>query len=208
MALLHLMYDSLFGDAQRKMFFKVHIIHIDESAVYDWSDEERTANLNVIKAACERYGFEWTIIPIERVFELDSLNPNEEDTTTYTPTEYVNVEYEGSSELGAKLREMLAAVSPVCSNREDLIYYFKRWLILDFARTNGFKKLLLGRSSLSVTTKTMSEIAKGRGLTLPHEIAFIDDRYFHDIKMMNPIKDCLQKEIASYTAINDVKVIP
>lgn len=54
----------------------------------------------------------------------------------------------------------------------------------------------------------MSEIAKGRGLSLPHEIAFIDDRYFHDIKLMNPIKDALQKEIATYTAINEVKVIP
>jgi len=190
------------------MFFKVHIIHIDESAVYDWTPEERTANLDVIKNACERYGFEWTIIPIERVFDLESLNPNVPDDSTYDSIHYTNVEFEGNPENAERLRDLLSAVSPVCSNREDLIYYFKRWLLLDFARTNGFKKLLLGRSSLSVTTKTMSEIAKGRGLSLPHEIAFIDDRYFHDIKLMNPIKDALQKEIATYTAINEMKVIP
>jgi len=37
----------------------------------------------------------------------------------------------------------------------------------------------------------MSEIAKGRGMSLPHLISFIDDRYPSDIKFMNPIKDFL-----------------
>ena len=51
MALLDLMHNALFGDAeseakgtvkisQRKMFFKVHVLHIDEGpAVYGWSQE-------------------------------------------------------------------------------------------------------------------------------------------------------------------------
>lgn len=43
MAMLNLMWQSLFGNNQnRKMFFRVHILFIEEgSAVYKWSDERR-----------------------------------------------------------------------------------------------------------------------------------------------------------------------
>lgn len=43
MALLNLMYQSLFGTvSNRKMFFRVHILYIEEgSAVYGWDDEKR-----------------------------------------------------------------------------------------------------------------------------------------------------------------------
>jgi hypothetical protein len=43
MALLHMMFESLFGHySQRKMFFKVHILYIEEgSTVYEWSEEVR-----------------------------------------------------------------------------------------------------------------------------------------------------------------------
>mgnify|MGYP000870955143 CR=1 FL=1 len=43
MALLDLLHDSLFGTSsqtQRKLFFRVHVLYIDEGkAVYDWSDD-------------------------------------------------------------------------------------------------------------------------------------------------------------------------
>ena len=50
MALLDLMHYSLFGGADsvsgRKMFFKVHVIYIDEGpAIYDWSLEKHAENL-------------------------------------------------------------------------------------------------------------------------------------------------------------------
>lgn len=50
MALLHLLYESLFDNkSTRKMFFRVHVIYIEEgSAVYGWSEEKRAANLAFI----------------------------------------------------------------------------------------------------------------------------------------------------------------
>ena len=55
MALLHMMYNSLFGESvsQRKMFFKVHVLYIDESIVYGWDDDTRKTNLDVIINSCE-----------------------------------------------------------------------------------------------------------------------------------------------------------
>lgn len=42
MALLDMMYEALFGQnsqSQRKMFFKVHVLYIDEGrVVYDWTE--------------------------------------------------------------------------------------------------------------------------------------------------------------------------
>lgn len=102
----------------------------------------------------------------------------------------------------------MATASPLCSNKEDLMFFMKKWVLLDFALKYEFKKLLLGCSSLSVTSKTMSEIGKGRGLTLPHQLAFVDDRYLEDVKFMNPMRDFLQKEIAVYSMLNKVQIIP
>lgn len=89
-----------------------------------------------------------------------------------------------------------------------MIFYFKKWLMLDFALTFGFKKLLLGCSALSVTTKVLSEIAKGRGLSLPNDVCYQDDRYLSEINLLNPMRDFIQKEIAIYNKVNKVKIIP
>jgi len=48
MGLMDLMHQALFGETQtkRKMFFKVHILYIDEGrAVYDWSEETHQKNI-------------------------------------------------------------------------------------------------------------------------------------------------------------------
>jgi len=72
MALLNMLYFSLFGNqSTRKMFFRVHILYIEEgSAVYQHSPETRAKSIAFIKEICEKYKFTYTIIPLERVFDL------------------------------------------------------------------------------------------------------------------------------------------
>ena len=52
MALLDLMHDSLFGtssQSQRKMFFQVHVIYIDEGrVVYNWTPEQHEEHIKLI----------------------------------------------------------------------------------------------------------------------------------------------------------------
>lgn len=75
MALLDLMHDALFGtssQSQRKMFFKVHVLYIDEGiSVYEWTPEFHQQHINMITEVCERYGFTYTIVPLETVFDVD-----------------------------------------------------------------------------------------------------------------------------------------
>jgi len=99
---------------------------------------------------------------------------------------------------------LIDLVSPLCSNKEDFILYMIKKLLLKFALRFGFKKLLLGTNALSVASKTMSEISKGWGMSLPHLIHFVDNWYPEDTVFMNPIKDFLEKEIAIYIKLHDV----
>lgn len=73
MALLNMLYHSLFGNqSQRKMFFKVHILYIDETcAVYGDDEAKRQANIDFIKGICEQYKFTYTIVPLEKVHDID-----------------------------------------------------------------------------------------------------------------------------------------
>ena len=73
MALLNMLYYSLFGNqSNRKMFFSVHILYIDEGpAVYGHSEEENKKNLDFIRQTCEKYKFTYTIIPLESIFDIE-----------------------------------------------------------------------------------------------------------------------------------------
>lgn len=88
MALLDLMHNSLFGDdlqqkkegepvvkiSQRKMFFKVHVLYVDEGqAVYGWDEATHKKHLNMVEELCQkRYQFTFTIIPLEAIFDTRS----------------------------------------------------------------------------------------------------------------------------------------
>lgn len=55
MALMDLMHEALFGQTsltQRKMFFKVHVLYIDEGrAVYNWTEEFWKQQIEMVKEA-------------------------------------------------------------------------------------------------------------------------------------------------------------
>jgi hypothetical protein len=73
MALLNMLHFSLFGNqSNRKMFFRVHILYIEEgSIVYGHDEETRAKNIGFIKEICEKYKFTFTIVPLERIYDLD-----------------------------------------------------------------------------------------------------------------------------------------
>ena len=84
MALLNMLHYSLFGNqSNRKMFFSVHILYIEESsAVYSCSDEQRAGNIKFIADTCERYKFTYTVLPIEGVFDVADIDMRVADAST------------------------------------------------------------------------------------------------------------------------------
>lgn len=55
------------------MFFKCHVLYVDEGLIYDWSEEEREWNINLIQDFCKNNNFPFTIVPLERVFDGEEL---------------------------------------------------------------------------------------------------------------------------------------
>ena len=51
-----------------------------------------------------------------------------------------------------KLREMLDSLPTTSNFREDLILYFKKWIIVDYALKFNFKKVLFGTTGHKVAT--------------------------------------------------------
>lgn len=89
-----------------------------------------------------------------------------------------------------------------------MILYLKKWVISWFALKYNFKKLLLGTSGHKVSTQLLAQLAKGRGASISHEIAYIDDKNFGGrITFMNPMREFLHKEIALYNYLNKVEVV-
>ena len=174
MALLSMMKQALFGPSQKKMFFKVHVLHIDErhngSRI---STEDKDENLHLIVEAAKKCGFTYSVLPLELVFSLNSISfpgiaEKEEEKKEEDESSYINKVFSASPEDAEKLKELLEVPSPLCSNKEDLILFLKKWLMLWFAERFGFKKLLLGTTGFGVAAKTLSEISKGRGASFPH----------------------------------------
>jgi len=98
MAMLHFLHFCLNGNTSlKKMFFKIHVLYIDEAAgVFGSPEEEAAKHRETIRAACERYGFTLTILPFEKVYELslDSQNEASEDMDSekyMTPSETLPV---------------------------------------------------------------------------------------------------------------------
>ena len=106
------------------------------------------------------------------------------------------------------LKDLLNTLPTESNFREDLVLYLKRWLLSDFALKNNFKKILLGTTGHKVAVQLLSQLAKGRGSSIAHEISYIDDKNFGGrITFMNPMRDFLHKEISLYNHFNQVEVI-
>lgn len=55
------------------MFFRVHVLYIDEGqAVYDWDEETHRKWTQFIIDKCAQCNFTYTIIPIEQIYAIES----------------------------------------------------------------------------------------------------------------------------------------
>lgn len=73
MGMLNMLYMSLFGNqSNRKMFFRVHVLYIDEGpAVYGLSEGQHAANLDLVEKVCTAYKFSYTIVPLEAIYDIE-----------------------------------------------------------------------------------------------------------------------------------------
>ena len=219
MAMLHFLYNCLGGNkSTKKMFFKIHILYIEEGpAIYGWSPELTEKHRHLITSTCEKYQFPYTIVPLESVFDIkqdmlnDTASQEELDSVVYK-TLHQDLLINGCIEVGdleahrAQLQKLVGSLD--ASFAADLCFFLKKQLIAIFCLDYNFKRVLLATTGHSVATQLIGALAKGRGASIYNEVAYFDDKYFGGrVSFCNPMKEFLQKEIAIFNHKNGVKII-
>ena len=94
-------------------------------------------------------------------------------------------------------REKVRSLSSV-SAKSDFIEITRRQVILAFAKTSGCDAIFFGDSTTRLAEKTLSETAKGRGMSLPW-LTF--DGNFLGVNCVYPLRDLLRKELIAYANV-------
>jgi cytoplasmic tRNA 2-thiolation protein 2 len=80
--------------------------------------------------------------------------------------------------------------------RADVISTLRTRLVVEHAKATGCQSILWGDSTTALAEKTLAETCKGRGFSLPWQIA--DARSPFGIYFHYPLRDVLKKELVSY----------
>ena len=177
LSLLHVLDQQQQNRAQqyRHSGFKLHVLFVDQSTVIDHVDTRAIMDLLEQRYPSHMY----TTISLE-------------DCIDY------GVHFEGiSSDEQTRLHHIISSLETMTS-KVDFIEIARRRLILAFAKQIGIDNILFGDSTTRLAEKTLSETAKGRGVTLPRLVA---DGIAEGVQCIYPMRDLLRSEITVYTNI-------
>lgn len=135
----------------------------------------------------------YTQVQLEDVFTYDDgiANQRSRSATISRPSSGPVANFD-------RLRNLITSL-PSPTSRSDVISILRTRLIVKFARHHGCDCVLWGDSTTRLAERTLSEAAKGRGLSLPWQTS--DGLTPHGLTFRFPMRDILRKEILSYSQI-------
>ena len=103
-----------------------------------------------------------------------------------------------------KLKVLFDHLSAVGSCQEDILLHLRNLLIIDFALTNGFKKIFVGDTAQKIAVNSLSSICKGRGVNLFSDISIVN-KTIKGLEILRPMNDFLTKEILLYNYLHKME---
>ncbi|KAI9788658.1 MAG: cytoplasmic tRNA 2-thiolation protein 2 [Candelina submexicana] len=97
-----------------------------------------------------------------------------------------------------KLDALLSSL-PSTTSKFDVLCTLRTRLIIEFAKQKGCEGIFWGDSTTRLAEKTLAETAKGRGFSLPWQIA--DGASPHDLNFKYPLRDLLRKELVTFSEL-------
>lgn len=97
---------------------------------------------------------------------------------------------------GQTYMQLLASI-PTVTSRTDVLNILRTRAIVEHAKRYGCEGILWGDSTTKLAEKVLGETAKGRGFSLPWQIADGDSPW--GIAFYYPMRDLLKKELAPFT---------
>lgn len=167
--------------------FTLHVLYVDKSNL-----ENTAAHPESLNKVRERYpDHEYSAVPLEDVFRSDLEDSFLSDILHQDTS---NQDVSPSERLATLMNSLTSATA-----RADVISTLTIRLIVAHAKSIGCEGVLWGDSTTRLGERTLSETAKGRGFSLPWQIA--DGESPFGITFNYPLRDVLKKELVAYSKI-------
>jgi len=190
------------GKIQR--FKEIAVAYIDDSIITGENHVEK------IKEIVTPYNIPLLIRSIEDVFSI-SLDDDNNNSNIFTIKKK-----DGKKELAINqitnidnkiaMKELFESI-PLLADKECLINNIRLVLLNYMAKTSKYTVLCLGDSSTKVAIDVISNTCKGRGSSLPEDIAN-ETEFLNDVVVIKPGKTLLKEEFIQYNEYFDLDCIP
>jgi cytoplasmic tRNA 2-thiolation protein 2 len=177
--LLHILDRHLQAQNERthRTGFALHVLFVDSS-------DDSTRGKDKVTLLKKRYPeHSYSVISLNSIFSQHA-EPTQSDEDLKT-----------SSACENKLQDFFATL-PSATSRSDVASILRTRLVVQFAEETGCEGILWGDSTTKLAEKVLSETAKGRGFTLPWQVA--DGMSPYGVPFYYPVRDVLKKELISH----------
>jgi len=103
-----------------------------------------------------------------------------------------------------KFKECFESISSL-TGRQDFLATRRMWVISQVAKMHGYKKVMVGDTSTSLCMKLISNIALGRGNTVPLDLGVSDKRH-PGLTVIRPLREIASKEVALFNRLSEISV--
>ncbi|ORX87155.1 hypothetical protein BCR32DRAFT_264496 [Anaeromyces robustus] len=190
------------GKIQR--FKDIAVAYIDDSIITGESHVQK------IKEIVTPYDIPLLIRPIEDIFSisLDDNNDNYKIITVKNKDGKKELEISQNTNIDNKtaMKELYESI-PLLADKECLINNIRLVLLNYMAKISKYPVLCLGDSSTKVAIDVISNTCKGRGSSLPEDIAS-ETELLKDVVIIKPGKTLLKEEFIQYNEYFDLDYIP
>ena len=200
MGMLELFHQS-FNDSnsKRKLFFKIKILYIDDSILLKEKEkiiEERQKRKLFLDKKMKEYKFDYDIIYLEKVMNLNDIKINLTDNNEY------------DSILIEKYLKIFESISNTGGFKTKFIQISINNLIFFYTLKNKFTKIVFGNNGQGLVRQSFFNIITGNGKDIKHNITHGDDTYLNGkIIIYRPLQDFFDKEISYFNHYHKVEII-
>lgn len=198
--LLHILDHQLRYQRERtgRTGFALQVLYVDTSAA-----ERSFVETSQVERIKEIYPDQnITVVPLANILVGDALN----DLSAQFPGLAQSVSNGNSAPPPPERLEQFLLSLPSATSRADVISILKTKLIVDFAKQHGCEGIFWGDSTTKLAEKTLAETAKGRGFSVPWQVA--DGQSPYGIAFHYPQREVLKKELVAHAEMLDPPLTP
>jgi len=196
------------------MAFEALVVHVDTDFTPRTGDEGSPAG-NLMEQFAERFpGIEFRCVPLAAAMEVEGI-----DWGALFPGHEGSGSINGEEQPPETRLQGIFSQLPSLTSRADLLRILIRHVLLSEAARNECDALLLGCSTTALAEMTLSEVAKGRGFSVPWQVndgpfplpqrPTSQDGAEERRRMINlyyPLRDVFRKEITTYLQVSSPKI--